>query len=77
MEGICVGMGIVIGTKFIFGDFGRKTMSNCVYNKTAEEQISFNSFISWDVACKLRRYTLLVSLVVCKGSDTSCHSVFD
>ena len=32
MEGICIGKGIVIGMKFIFGLFGYKTKGSCVYN---------------------------------------------
>ena len=55
MEGICIGKGIVIGIKFIFGLFGYKTRGSCVYNKTAEEQGSFSSFIAWDIAYKLMR----------------------
>ena len=35
--GMCVGKGIVIGIKFIFGSFGCKTRDSCVYNKTAEK----------------------------------------
>ena len=35
MEGICIGKGIVIGIKLMFGLFGYQTMGNCVYNKTA------------------------------------------
>ena len=66
MEETCVGKGIVIGKKFIFGTFGDKTMSSCVYNETAEKQRSFSSFTSWDVACILMRYNLLVTLFMCK-----------
>ena len=55
MEGMCVGKVIVIGMKIIFGLFGCTTMSNCVYNKTAEKQRSFSSFIACDIAFKLVR----------------------
>ena len=37
MEGICIGKGMVIGNKFIFGLVGYKTRGSCVYNKTAEK----------------------------------------
>ena len=43
MKEICEGKGIVIGIKFIFGLFGCKTVTDSVYNKTAEKQGSFSS----------------------------------
>ena len=54
MQGLCVGKGIVIGT------FGCKTMRNCVYNETAENQRSFIGNVSHVVS----------------ESDTSCHFAF-
>ena len=56
MEGICVGKGIVIRMKFTFELFGYKTMSSCVYNKTAEKQSSFSSLVVWDNAYNLMRW---------------------
>ena len=53
MAGMCVGKGIVIEKKFIFGLFGYKTRGSCVYNVTAEKQGNFRSFIAWDIAYKL------------------------
>ena len=55
MERICIGKGIVIGINLIFGLFGYKTRGSCVYNKTAEKQGSFSSFIVWDITYKLMR----------------------
>ena len=37
MEGISIGKGIVIGTKFIVGIFGYRTSGSCEYNETAEK----------------------------------------
>ena len=55
MEGICVGKGIVVELKFIFGLFGYKTQCSCVYHKTAEKQQSFSTFIVLDSTRKLMR----------------------
>ena len=60
---MCVEEGIVIGMKFIFELFGCKTMCTCLYNKTAEKQRSFSSFVAWNIACKLMGCDLLVVLV--------------
>ena len=49
MKGICVGKDTVTGMRFIFGSFGCKTMCNCVYNKTAQKQKGFSSFIVGEV----------------------------
>ena len=55
MEEICVGKGIVIGMRFIFGLFGYKTEVSCVYNKIAEKRGSFSNFIVWDITYKVMR----------------------
>ena len=64
MEGKCVGKGVVIGVKFTCGTFWYKTMGNCVYNTTAENQRSFSAFIACNIAYQLMKYNLLVVLVV-------------
>ena len=43
------------GKAVVFGLFGYKTMHSCVYNKTAEKQGSFDSFIACGIKCKLIR----------------------
>ena len=43
--GMCVGKGIVIGIKFIFGSFGCKTTGNRGHNKITEKQGSFSSSV--------------------------------
>ena len=56
MKGACVGLGTVIGIKFIFGIFGCKTRGSCMHDETAEKQGSFSSFIACDITCKLMRW---------------------
>ena len=53
MERICVGEGTVIEISLTFGLFRCKTGGSCVYNETAEKQGSCNSFIAWNITCKL------------------------
>ena len=45
MGGIYIRKGIVTEIYIIFGLFAYKTRGSCMYNKTAEKQGSFNSFI--------------------------------
>ena len=52
---MCMGKGIVVGIEFIFGLFEYKTRDSCVYNKTAKEEVSFSSFIAWDITYELMR----------------------
>ena len=40
MEGICIGKGIVIGMKATSGLVRCKTRGSCVYNETAEKEVS-------------------------------------
>ena len=55
MEGMCIGKGIVIGIKCIFGLFKYKTRGSCVYNKTVEKQGIFSSFIVCNITSELIR----------------------
>ena len=55
MEGTCIEKGIVVGMNLIFGLVYYITNGSCVYNKTAENQESFCSFIEQDVTHELMR----------------------